>query len=251
MGAFTPLFTALRDREEVLELFEKICGARLTYSYVRPGGVMNDAPEGWLASVAAFLDGFEKTWHEYWTLIAENKIFIERTANIGVLSAEQALAWGCSGPMLRGSGIDWDLRRDQPYLIYDRLEFDVIQGVGYRGQVGDCFDRTFVRMFEMVESVRILRQCLEQIPDGEVLHEEVGAVIRPAPGESYVAIENPRGELGHYCVSDGTKIAVRVRVRSPSFCNMSVAEHLMPGAMLGDAAAIIGSVDIVVGETDR
>jgi NADH-quinone oxidoreductase subunit D len=251
LGAFTPLFSALRDREEVLDLFEKICGARLTYSYIRPGGVMNDAPEGWFGKVTEFLDNFEKTWHEYWTLMVENKIFIERTANIGVLSEEQALSWGCTGPMLRGSGVDWDLRRDQPYLIYDQLEFDVVKGIGYRGTIGDCFDRNFVRMFEMTESVRILRQCLDQIPDGEIMHEEVGSVIRPAPGESYVGIENPRGELGHYVVSDGTKIAVRMRIRSPSFCNMSVAEHLMPGSMLGDAASIIGSVDIVVGETDR
>lgn len=251
LGAFTPLFSALRDRELVLDLFEKICGARLTYSFIRPGGLMNDAPEGWLDRVKVFLDGFEKTWHEFWTLIAENKIFIERTANIGVLSDADALDWGCTGPMLRGSGVDWDLRRDQPYLVYDRLDFNVVVGVGYRGTTGDCFDRTFVRMFEMAESVKLVRQCLEQLPEGEVMHEEVGAVIRPAPGQSYVAIENPRGELGHYVVSDGTKQAIRVRVRSPSFCNLSVAEHMLPGAMLGDAAAIIGSTDIVVGETDR
>ncbi len=251
LGAFTPLFTALRDREIVLDLFERICGARLTYSFIRPGGLWNDAPEGWLEDVAAFLDLFEKRWHEYWTLVVENRIFIERTADVGVLSAEQAIDWGCSGPMLRGSGVDWDLRRDQPYQVYDRLEFEVVKGSGYRGSVGDCFDRTFVRMFEMTESIRIVRQCLEQMEPGPVHNPEVKSVIRPAPGSAYCGIENPRGELGHYLVSDGSKIAVRVRVRAPSFCNLSVAEHLMPGSMLGDAAAIIGSVDIVVGETDR
>jgi NADH-quinone oxidoreductase subunit D len=251
LGAFTPLFSALRDREDILELFERICGARLTYSFIRPGGLMNDAPAGWLENVRVFTHSFERTWHEYWTLLCESEIFVARTAHIGVLTAEKAQSWGCTGPMLRGSGVDWDLRRDQPYLIYDRLEFDVITGIGYRGTLGDCFDRNFVRMYEMIESLRIINQCLEQIPEGEIQHPDVGAVIRPAPGESYVAIENPRGELGHYAISDGTKIAVRLRVRSPSFCNMSVAEHLMPGSMLGDAAAIIGSVDIVVGETDR
>lgn len=251
IGAFTPFFYAFRERELLLDIFEKICGARLTYSYIRPGGVMNDAPPGWLRRVEEFCDHFERKWPEYWDLLVENKIFIERTANVGVLPRELVIAWGCSGPMLRGSGVDWDLRRDQPYLMYDELQFKVITGVGYRGTLGDCFDRNYVRMLEMVESLAMVRQCLGLIQPGEVSHPDVGLVIRPAPGEAYVGIENPRGELGHYVVSDGSKIAKRVRVRAPSFCNLSLVEHVMPGTMLADAVAIIGATDIVIGETDR
>ncbi len=251
IGAFTPFFYTLRERELLLDIFEKICGARLTYSYIRPGGLMNDAPEGWVDQVKAFTELFDGKWKEYWDLLVDNKIFVERTANVGVIPEEQALAWGCSGPMLRGSGVDWDLRRDNPYLVYDKLDFEVIVGRGHRGTVGDCFDRNYVRMYEMVEANRMVKQCLEQMQDGEVQHEDVGLVLRPAPGEAYVGIENPRGELGHYLVSDGNKIAKRLRVRGPSFCNLALAEHMLPGCMLADAAAIIGSVDIVIGETDR
>jgi len=251
IGAFTPFFYAFREREMLLDLFEKICGARLTYSYIRPGGVMNDAPEGWLAGVEEFTKIFEKKWLDYWNLLVEHKIFVERTANVGVIPPEMAIAWGCTGPMLRGSGVDWDLRRDQPYLVYDKLDFDVITGFGYRGTVGDCFDRTYVRMFEMVESNKMVRQCLEAIEAGEVCHPDVSMTIRPAPGEAYVGIENPRGEMGHYIVSDGSKISRRTRMRAPSFCNLSIAEHILPGCMLADAVAVIGSTDIVIGETDR
>ncbi len=251
IGAFTPFFYALRERELLLDIFEKICGARLTYSYIRPGGLMNDAPEGWLEQVKDFTELFDKKWSEYWDLLVDNKIFVERTANVGVVTEEMALAWACSGPMLRGSGVDFDLRRDNPYLVYDKLDFEVIVGQGYRGTVGDCFDRNYVRMYEMVEANRMVKQCLDQMKDGEVQHPDVGLVLRPAPGEAYVGIENPRGELGHYLVSDGNKIAKRLRVRGPSFCNLALAEHMLPGCMLADAAAIIGSVDIVIGETDR
>ena len=251
IGAFTPFFYALREREMLLDIFEKICGARLTYSYIRPGGVMNDAPSGWLEQVEEFTKIFDQKWPEYWDLLIENKIFIERTANVGIIPAETAIAWGCSGPMLRGSGVDWDLRRDQPYLIYDQLDFKVITGVGYRGTVGDCFDRSYVRMFEMLESNKMIKQCLGMITEGEVCHPDVSLVLRPAPGEAYVGIENPRGELGHYVVSDGSKIARRMRVRGPSFCNLSAVDAILPGCMLADAAAIIGATDIVIGETDR
>ncbi|MBO46716.1 MAG: NADH-quinone oxidoreductase subunit NuoD [Planctomycetes bacterium] len=251
VGAFTPFFYALREREMLLEIFERICGARLTYTFIRPGGVMNDAPEGWFDQVAAFTEVFDQKWPDYWNLLVENKIFIERTANVGVLSEEDAIAWGATGPMLRGSGVDWDIRRDQPYLLYGDLDFDVIVGKGYRGSVGDCFDRNYVRMFEMVQSNRIVRQCLDRIREGEVQNEEVGMSFACPPGRSYVGIENPRGELGHWLVSDGGKIAQRCRVRAPSFVNLAVVEHMLPGCMLADAAAIIGSVDIVIGETDR
>ena len=251
LGAFTPLFYTLREREEILDLFEKICGARLTCTFIRPGGLFNDAPDGWLEKVASFADRFEEKWKEYDTLLLRNKIFIERTARIGALTGEEAVAWGITGPMLRASGVDWDLRRDQPYLVYDQLDFKVPLGEGRRGVMGDCWDRTEVRMAEMLESLSMVRQCLEKMPDGEIQHPEAGLVLRPAPGRAYAGVENPRGELGHWLVSDGTKNPIRVRMRSPSFCNLSVVEHLLPGTMLGDAAAILGSVDIVVGETDR
>ncbi len=251
IGAFTPFFYALRERETILDLFEKICGARLTYTFIRPGGLMNDAPEGWLEQVAEFCEILDEKWLDYWNLLVENKIFIERTANVGVVNEEQAIAWGCTGPMLRGSGVDWDLRRDQPYLVYDELDFDVIVGKGYRGEVGDCFDRNYVRMFEMVQSNRMIKQCLAQMPKGEVQNENVGMTLQVPPGRAYVGIENPRGELGHWLVSNGDKIAKRCRVRAPSFVNLALVEHMLPGCMLADAAAIIGSVDIVIGETDR
>ncbi|MBT3340367.1 MAG: NADH-quinone oxidoreductase subunit D [Planctomycetes bacterium] len=251
LGAFTPFFYMIREREMLLDLFEKICGARLTYTYIRPGGVMNDAPPGWLDGVKEFTDIFDEKWCEYWDLLMENKIFIERTANVGVITPEQAIAWGTSGPVLRGSGVDWDVRKNNPYMLYEQFDFEAVKGCGYKGTLGDCYDRSFVRMYEMVESVKIVRQCLEGIQEGEVQHAEVGHALKPAPGEVYAGIENPRGELGHYIVSNGEKIANRMRVRSPSYCNLSIVEHMLPGCMLADAAAIIGSVDIVMGETDR
>jgi NADH-quinone oxidoreductase subunit D len=254
MGAFTPFLYCFREREWILMLFEKICGARLTYSYLRIGGVFNDAPPGWLEEVGHFCDVFDEKWEEYRDLLLLNHIFVKRTANVGVITREQALDFGLIGPMMRGSGVDFDLRRDIPYSLYGEAyeagAFKIPVGSGERGQLGDCWDRTWVRVVEMMESIGIVRWCLENIEDGPVIGE-VGKVLKVPPGEAYVGIENPRGELGHYVVSSGAKVAVRCRVRGPSFVNLAIVEDIMPGTFLGDAVAIIGSTDIVMGETDR
>jgi NADH-quinone oxidoreductase subunit D len=196
----------------------------------------------------------DEKWDEYERLLLNNHIFVERTANVGVLSAEQALAFGITGPMLRGSGVDWDLRRDLPYSIYGEIfadgGFSVPVARGEKGKLGDCWDRTWVRVMELRESVRIVRWCLAHMVEGPVVGD-LPKVLRVPAGEAYVAIENPRGELGHYVVSDGGRGSLRTRVRGPSFSNLAVIEELLPGALVGDAIAIIGSIDIVVGETDR
>jgi len=254
IGAFTPFLYMFREREWMMALFEKICGARLTYSYIRIGGVFNDAPPGWLEEVALFCDTFEQKWPEYYDLLILNKIFVERTGGVGVIPPEMCLDFGLTGPILRGSGIDWDLRRDMPYSLYGEIwrdgGFEIPVARGEKGRLGDCWDRNWVRAREMMESIRIVRWCLEHIEDGPVM-AEIPKTLKVPPGEAYVGIENPRGELGHYVVSSGDKIAVRVRVRGPSFCNLAVLEDVLPGALVADAVAIIGSTDIVMGETDR
>ncbi len=254
IGAFTPFFYAFREREWVQALFEKICGARLTYSYIRIGGVFNDAPPGWLKEVEAFCDVFDEKWREYYDLLVENHIFVMRTANVGVIPEPMAYDFGLTGPMLRGSGIDFDLRRDLPYMDYGEIAdagaFDIPIGTGEKGTVGDTWDRFFVRVQEMAESIKIVRYCLGVIEDGPVIGD-MPKTLKVPPGEGYVGIENPRGELGHYVHSDGGKVAVRCRVRAPSFVNLAVIEDLMPGTLLADSVAIIGSTDIVIGETDR
>jgi len=254
IGAFTPFLYMFREREWMMALFEKICGARLTYSYIRIGGVFNDAPPGWLSEVEAFCDTFEVKWKEYYNLLMQNHIFVKRTADIGVISREMALDFGLTGPMLRGSAIDWDLRRDMPYELYEEIwndkAFEIPLASGEKGTLGDCWDRAWVRVMEMMESVKIVRWCLANIEPGPII-ADIPKTLRVPPGEAYLGIENPRGELGHYVVSDGGKVAVRCRVRGPSFVNLAVLEELMPGALLADTIAIIGSTDIVVGETDR
>ena len=254
LGAITPFLYAFREREWMMALFEKICGARLTYSYIRIGGVFNDSPPGWLQEVEHFCDVFEEKHKEYVDLLMMNHLFVKRTGHIGVIPAEMALDFGITGPMLRASGVDFDLRRDRSYMLYGELfgagAFDVVMGSGEKGTLGDCWDRFYVRVMEMVESIKIVRWCLGSIEAGPVI-ADVPKVLKVPTGEAYVGIENPRGELGHYVLSDGGKIARRVRVRGPSFCNLAVLEAIMPGTLLADAVAIIGSTDVVIGETDR
>jgi NADH-quinone oxidoreductase subunit D len=254
LGAFTPFLYAFREREWLLMIFEKICGARLTYSYLRIGGVFNDAPPGWLQEVEHFCDVFEEKWKEYYNLLMVNKIFVGRTANVGVITPEQAKDFGLTGPMLRGSGVSFDLRREMPYMLYGQAfedgAYEVPVGKGEMGQLGDCWDRIYVRVVEMMESIRLVRWCLGSIEEGPVIGD-VGKTIKVPPGEAYVAIENPRGELGHYVLSDGGKGSSRCRVRGPSFCNLAILEDIMPGTLLADSVAIIGSTDVVIGETDR
>ena len=254
MGAFTPFMYTFREREWILALFEKLCGARLTYSYIRIGGVYNDAPPGWFEEVAQFCDDFGGRCQEYIDLLMLNRIFIGRTADVGVIPPQMALDFALTGPMLRGSGVDFDLRRDMPYMLYGEMYeqgvFDVMVAKGEKGTLGDNWDRTWVRVMEMMESVKITRWCLDNLVEGPVLGA-VGKVLRVPPGEAYVGVENPRGELGHYVVSEGGKVAIRCRVRGPSFANLAVVEDIMPGTLLADSVAIIGSTDIVMGETDR
>jgi NADH-quinone oxidoreductase subunit D len=250
MGAFTPFLYAFRDREYVLDLFEQLCGARLTLSYINLGGVTWDLPPNFLAKVTEFLDYFDPKIDEYDRLLTTNHIFIKRTANVGVVSKELAIGHALSGPMIRGSGIPLDLRKDRPYSIYDRLEFDVCVGTGAHGTLGDCWDRYYVKMLEMRQSVRIVRQCIAQMPEG-AFRAKLPRALKIPPGEVYCEFENPRGHLGFYIESQGGVIPYRVKIRGPSFVNLSVTGDLCRNVLLGDVPAIIGSIDIVMGEVDR
>jgi len=257
MGAFTPFLYAFREREYILDLFEATCGARLTYNYLTIGGAAADLPEGFLQRLAGFLDYFEPKIDEYNRLLSYNYIFVKRTAGVGVISAADAIAYGLTGPCLRGSGVRWDLRRCVPYEIYDRFEFDIPIGVPGGTDdippevvVGDSWSRYFVRMLEMKQSVRILRQCLRQIPDGEY-RAKVPRVLKLPAGEVYLEVEGARGQLGFLVVGDNGPIPRRVKVRGPSFCNLSIIPHVCRQVLLADVAAILGSIDVVMGEVDR
>ncbi len=250
IGAFTPFLYVFREREAILDLFEEICGARLLYNYIWVGGVAYDAPDGWRDKVLGFCDMFEPKIKEYNDILTYNKIFIKRLADVGIIPADVAINYGLSGPSLRASGVNYDLRKDDPYSIYDRFEFDTCLGRGEFGTVGDSWDRYWVRVAEMYESVKIIRQAAEQLPEGDA-RETVPKNIKVPAGEYYVRTETPRGELGYYIISDGGKIPNRVKVRSPAFCNLSVLPAIAPGIMIADLVAIVGSLDIVLGEVDR
>jgi NADH-quinone oxidoreductase subunit D len=251
IGAFTPFLHCFRDRERILDIFEAACGARLLYNYIWIGGLSHDVPSNFADKVKDFVNYFPPKIKEYNDLLSFNKIFIDRTADVGVLPPEVALNYGASGPVLRGSGVDWDLRRDDPYSIYDRFDYNVVVGKGEMGTVGDCWDRYMVRVREMEESVRIISQAVEQLPgDGDV-KSAIPKRIRPPEGEIYARTETPRGELGYYIVSDGSSSPYRVKGRSPCFVNLSLLPAISRGAMVADMVAIVGSIDIVLGEIDR
>src|SRR5438874_2490162 len=250
MGAFTPFLYAFREREYILDLFEQLCGARLTLSYINVGGVHWDLPPGFLEKLTEFLDYFEPKIDEYNDLLSYNHIFIKRTGKIGVLPKDLAISYALSGPMIRGSGIPLDLRRDRPYSIYNRLDFNVCVGDGSRGQLGDCWDRYWVKMQELRECVKILRQCIEQIPDG-AYRAKIPRNLKVPAGEVYAEYENPRGHLGFYIESQGGTIPYRVKIRAPSFVNLAITGELCRNVLLADVPAIIGSIDIVMGEVDR
>lgn len=251
IGSLTPFFLAFRERERILDFFEMTCGARLLYNYIWVGGLSHDLPDGFEADVREFLDRFEKVIVEvYNPLLTENQIFVKRTANVGILPKELAINYGVTGPNLRGSGVEWDLRRDDPYSIYDRFDFEIPVGHGEKGAVGDCWDRYMVRIHEMEESIKIIRQALDGLPEGDIW-EAVPKNIRVPKGEIYGRTETPRGELGYYLKSDGGKGPSRLKVRSPCFCTLSVIPELGRGTMIADLVAIIGSIDIVLGEVDR
>ncbi len=251
-GAITPFLYGFREREMILDLLEMLCGARLTYSYIRIGGVDGDVPPGFIDKLREFIDIFPGKIREYNKLLTFNHIFMKRTTGIGVLSPETAIAYGVTGPNLRGSGVRRDVRRDEPYSVYPKLEFDVPVGTTqHGGPLGDAWNRYYIRMKELEESTKILKQCVEQMPQGPIMAEKVGRVKPPAKTEGYMRSENARGELGFYVVSDGTMQPVRVKVRAPSFSNISVLPEIVRGQMLADVVAIIGSLDIVLGEIDR
>ncbi len=270
IGATTPLLWFFEERDKILEFYERASGARFHSAYIRPGGLHQDIPRGMEDDIARFVDGFGKVIDDVATLIDGNRIWKQRTVDIGVMSAKEAIAWGCSGPMLRGSGVAWDLRKSQPYEIYDQLEFDIPVG-----KHGDCFDRYLVRMEEMRQSLRIIRQCLARLPKGpvsvedpkitppkrELMKQSMEAMIHhfklytegyhvPA-GETYTAVEAPKGEFAVMLVSDGSNKPYRCHIKAPGFMHLAALDFLTKGHMLADVSAIIGSLDIVFGEIDR
>jgi NADH-quinone oxidoreductase subunit D len=268
LGSFTPFMWCFREREKVLLLFEKLCGARLTYSYIAPGGVTSDLPQGWLKQCETFLTEFEPVIDELHATLTSNSIFIRRTANIGLLSPEMAVDYGCTGPVLRGSGVDWDLRRDgEPAYarMYEGYKFEVIAQVNGsyprdcpypavppEAVLGDSWHRFYVRMLEVVQSMKLVRQAMEKYSQAtEVLPEPIKLRQKLPAGTAYLETEAPKGQIGFMVIADGTPVPWRVRVRSSSFCNISVAGELCRGCLIADVPAVIGSLDIVLGEIDR
>ncbi|EFK56780.1 NADH-quinone oxidoreductase subunit D [Sphingobacterium spiritivorum] len=258
IGAFTPFMWCFRDREHIMNMLEWASGSRMLYNYIWIGGLFYDLPVGFEERCAEFVNYFKPKLVELDELLTQNQIFISRTANIGALPADVAINYGCSGPMLRASGIKWDLRRVDGYSVYPELEFDIPVGKGEMGQLGDCWDRYKVRVDEIKESVRIVEQCLERLQkdfqrttdfDPRAL---VPKKVNIKAQDYYVRAENPKGELGFYFVAqDKTDIPKRVKSRGPSFNNLSVLPELGKGVLIADLIAILGSIDIVLGEVDR
>ncbi len=270
IGAMTLLFYNFREREEVLKIFEEVAGGRLTPTYLRIGGVAKDLPDGIEAKIKAFVESFPKRIKEYETLLTKNVIWLKRTRGVGVLSKEDAINWGVTGPTLRGSGVKWDVRKAFPYSSYEDFEFEIPIG-----SAGDVYDRYYVRLREMEWSNAIVRQALERLPKGPILANDPRVVLPPKEkvltdiaalihqfkiasegfnvprGEAYASVEAAKGELGFYVVSDGSNRPLRVRIRPPSFLNLSALPKMIEGSLIADVIATIGSIDIVLGEIDR
>jgi NADH-quinone oxidoreductase subunit D len=268
LGTFSPFLYAFREREKILDLFEMACGARLTYSYLTVGGATHDLPPGWLKQCEQFLEQLLPIIDEYHTLLTSNAIFVRRTAAIGVMSAEMAIDYGCTGPVLRGSGVDQDLRRDgeERYTeMYDGYAFEVIverdghyprdrnyPAVPESAVLGDCWHRFYVRMLEVMQSIDLVHQAIDRYSTAKGTIGEPAKLNEKLPkGEAYLETECPRGQMGFYIVSDGTSIPWRARARSSCFSNLSVTHELCRGCLLADVPAIVGSLDIVMGEIDR
>jgi NADH-quinone oxidoreductase subunit D len=255
IGAFTPFLHLLRDREKILDLFEWTCGARLLYNYNWVGGLSHDIPQGWTRACREFLKEFDAiTFPELMNLIITNKIFIKRTAEVGVLPVELAKSYDLTGPNMRGSGVPYDLRKDEPYCGYESYDFEVPVGKGEYGPPGSCFDRNIVRVREMAEGSRIIHQALDRLETLEKadVREKVPKRIKPPKVDHYGRSEAPRGHLGYYIVADGKGVQpYRVKVKSPCFTAMSVFHHLARGVFVADIIALIGSLDVVLGEIDR
>lgn len=250
MGAYTPFVHAIREREAINDLLEMLCGARLTYNYIRIGGVSFDAPPDFKEKCISFLDHFEPIIDEFNRLISFNEIYVKRLAGVGIISREDAIAYNLVGPNLRGSGVAWDLRRDLPYSIYPDIDFEVPVGTGEAGSVGDSFDRYMIRIREMQQSCKILRQVLARIPSGDVM-TKMPRKIKPPTGEVYVRSESARGDMGFYITSDGTDKPCRLRIRTGSFAAMGIIEKVAPGLMIADLVALISSLDVIAPEVDR
>ena len=270
LGAVSMMIYGWREREEVLRFFEKVTGLRMNHNYIRPGGVAADLPDGWRDALRDLLETIKPRLDEYDVLMTGQPIWRERLQGVGAINADEALALSATGPLLRSTGYAWDLRRDDPYLAYDQVDFDVIVGT-----YGDCYDRYAIRLNEIRESIRIVEQVIEKMPGGDYrlqdkkvtppprarIDESMEALIhhfkiftegyKVPRGEAYCAVESPRGELGVYIVSDGTGTPYRMRVRPPSFINIQTLPHLMRGGLIADGVAIISSVDPVLGEVDR
>lgn len=268
LGTFSPFLYAFREREKILDLFEEVCGARLTYSYITVGGATADLPTGWLQRCEAFLDELEPIIAEYHALLTTNAIFVRRTASIGVLPPDMAISYGCTGPVLRGSGVDQDLRRDgeERYTeMYDGYAFEVVvEKNGHYPKdhnyppvpplaiLGDCWHRFYVRMLEVVQSMDLVRQAIDRYSRSTGSWGEPVKLTEKLPkGEAYLETECPRGQMGFYIASEGGSIPWRVRARSSSFCNLSVTHELCKGCLIADVPAIVGSLDVVMGEIDR
>ncbi len=270
LGAVSMMIYGWREREYTLRLLESITGLRMNHNFIRPGGVAADLPDGWQADVLELCEQVERGVAEYDTLLSENPIWRERTVGVGVLTTQEALALNATGPILRSTGFAWDLRKAQPYLAYDDVDFDVIYTTN-----GDVFDRYQIRLYEILESIKIVRQCVERMPAGDYrvqdrkvtppprarIDESMEALIhhfklftegfRVPAGETYVAVESPRGEIGCYLVSDGTAKPNRLHIRGPSFYNLQSMDAMVPGGMFADAVAVVSSIDPIMGEVDR
>ncbi len=270
VGAMTPLLWLFEEREKILEFYERASGARFHAAYIRPGGIAADVPEDLIEDIAKFIEQFPKYIDDVDELLTENRIWKQRTVGISEISIKQALDWCFSGPMLRAAGLAWDLRKSQPYEIYDQLDFDIPIG-----QNGDCYDRYLVRMAEIRQSISLVKQCIEKMPEGQIKTEDrkisppsraemkksMEALIHHfklysegyhvPEGEAYAVVEAPKGEFGVYIVSDGTNRPYRCRIRAPGFAHLQALDFMAKGHMLADVAAIIGSLDIVFGEIDR
>lgn len=277
VGAITVFMFTFTEREKIYNLIESLTGARFTTTYTRIGGLARDLPPGWVDQCGKFCDEVVVNFDECEKLLTRNRIFVDRTRDVGVISKADAIDFGLSGPNLRGSGVDHDLRKAHPYLVYDQLQFDVPVG-----SVGDCYDRYLVRMEEMRQSVRLIRQCLDKVPGGadnaakepinipdgktvlppkdkvmtsmeELIHQFILVTqgVNAPPGEIYFGHENPKGELGFYINSKGGGTPHRLKIRAPSFCNLSILPHVLPGHMISDVVSILGSIDFVMGECDR
>jgi NADH-quinone oxidoreductase subunit D len=262
LGTFSPFLYAFREREMILDLFEEVCGARLTYSYITIGGAHDDLPEGWVGRCQEFLNYLKPRVEEYHTLLTRNAIFVQRTANIGVLPRDLAVSYGCTGPVLRGSlnkdagDPEWDLRRIEPYTGYEQYAFKVIvppfPEAPPEAVIGDSWHRFYVRMLELVESIKIVEQGLQRYATAQGSHRIEPPRHLPG-GEAYMETEAPRGQMGFYVVGRNTKdpVPLRVRARSSCFCNLSVTNAICRGCLIADVPAIVGSLDFVMGEVDR